>query len=92
MERLCFMSCGGFFLRGRGVENRCGRTRVLSVSSSSSSRRTTVQMQNTISRQKTFQIKKPLGIILEELKDGNVFIASLEADSNAATAGLVRGE
>jgi len=38
------------------------------------------------------QIVKPLGAVLEEDKNGDVFVASVSPGSNAAKAGLVPGE
>mmetsp|Transcript_528 Transcript_528/g.1806 ORF Transcript_528/g.1806 Transcript_528/m.1806 type:complete len:185 (-) Transcript_528:1323-1877(-) len=55
-------------------------------------RRSEVQMETNYSGTKTFEIKKPLGAILEELESGNVFVSKFDGDSNAAKAGLTNGD
>ncbi|KAJ8908765.1 hypothetical protein NDN08_005470 [Rhodosorus marinus] len=45
-----------------------------------------------ISGRKTFTVSKPLGVVLEELESGSVFVASVAGDGNAGEVGILKGD
>ena len=40
----------------------------------------------------SIKVKRPLGLVLEEDKQGNIFVAEVIEDGNAAKTGLVNGD